>query len=124
VANVAEGEDDDEELKRPVSGSIIDDVVVTVELKQLFVEDDVSLVVVDAVVIDGIVDVPLYVGNGWEGVDQVVVASCLHNAPVCHMDGKYGHEKLLPDNNISRMSVSIGVLPTSRTKNNCSITCL
>jgi hypothetical protein len=59
VANVAEGEDDDEELKRPVSGSIIDDVVVTVELKQLFVEDEVSLVVVDAVVIDGIVDVPL-----------------------------------------------------------------
>lgn len=59
-----------------------------------------------------------------EGVDQEVVANCRHNAPVCHIDGRYGHEKLLPDSNISRMSVSIGVFPTSRTKNNCSITCL
>lgn len=42
---------------------------------------------------------------------------------VCHIDVKYGHEKLLPDNSISRIRVSIGVLPTKRTKNNCSITC-
>lgn len=34
----------------------------------------------------------------------------------------YGQLKLLPDSNISRMRVSIGVLPTNRTKNNCSMT--
>lgn len=52
-------------------------------------------------------------------VDQVVV-SWRHIE--CHIDVKYGQEKLLPDNSISRMRVSIGVLPTKRTKNNCSIT--
>lgn len=78
VANVAEGDEDDEELKSPVSGSIIEDVVVTaVGLKQLVVDESVVVVVEDdGVVIDGIDDVPLQ--NGWEGVDQVVVASCLH----------------------------------------------
>lgn len=34
----------------------------------------------------------------------------------------YGHEKELPDRSMSLMRVSIGVLPTKRTKNNCSIT--
>lgn len=34
----------------------------------------------------------------------------------------YGQLKLLPESNISRMRVSIGVLPTNRTKNNCSMT--
>ena len=34
----------------------------------------------------------------------------------------YGHEKELPDSNISRIKVSIGVLPTNRMKNNCSMT--
>lgn len=53
-------------------------------------------------------------------VDQVVV-NCRHI--VCHIEFRYGQEKLLPDNSMSRMRVSIGVLPTSRTKNNCSITC-
>lgn len=53
--------------------------------------------------------------------DDQVVASCRHI--VCHIDGKYGHEKLLPDKSISRINVSIGVLPTRRTKNNCSMTC-
>lgn len=53
------------------------------------------------------------------GVDHVVV-NCRHI--VCHIDVKYGQEKLFPDNNISRINVSIGVLPTKRTKNNCSIT--
>lgn len=49
VANVADGEEEDEELKSPVdpkSGSITDDVLVDAELKQLpgesfAVEDDV-----------------------------------------------------------------------------------
>lgn len=34
----------------------------------------------------------------------------------------YGHENELPDRSISLMRVSIGVFPTRRTKNNCSIT--
>ena len=33
-----------------------------------------------------------------------------------------GHWKLLPDNSMSLMRVSMGVLPTSRTKKSCSIT--
>jgi hypothetical protein len=61
VENVAEGDEDDEELKSPVSGSIIEDVVVTgVGLKQLVVDESVVVVVEDdGVVIDGIDDVPL-----------------------------------------------------------------
>jgi len=39
------------------------------------------------------------------------------------MEFMYGQLKLLPLSNMSLMSVSMGVLPTSRTKNNCSITC-
>lgn len=35
----------------------------------------------------------------------------------------YGQLKLLPLSSMSLMSVSIGVLPTSRTKKSCSITC-
>lgn len=35
---------------------------------------------------------------------------------------EYGQLNVLPDSSISRNSVSIGVLPTSRTKNSCSIT--
>lgn len=34
----------------------------------------------------------------------------------------YGQENELPDRSISLISVSIGVLPTNLTKNNCSIT--
>lgn len=34
----------------------------------------------------------------------------------------YGHEKELPDRSISLIRVSMGVFPTSLTKNNCSIT--
>lgn len=41
----------------------------------------------------------------------------------CHMEFMYGQLKLLPLNSMSLMSVSMGVLPTNRTKNNCSITC-
>ena len=33
-----------------------------------------------------------------------------------------GHWNWLPDISMSRIRVSMGVLPTSRTKNNCSIT--
>ena len=33
-----------------------------------------------------------------------------------------GHWKVLPESSMSLMSVSIGVLPTSRTKNSCSMT--
>lgn len=39
------------------------------------------------------------------------------------MVAMYGHEKELPDRSMSRMRVSIGVFPTRRTKNSCSITC-
>ena len=35
----------------------------------------------------------------------------------------YGQLKLLPLSSMSLISVSIGVFPTSRTKNSCSITC-
>lgn len=35
----------------------------------------------------------------------------------------YGQLKLLPLNSMSLISVSIGVFPTNRTKNSCSITC-
>ena len=41
------------------------------------------------------------------------------------MDGApdtFGHWKVLPVISMSRMSVSIGVLPTRRTKKSCSIT--
>lgn len=55
-------------------------------------------------------------------IDDQVVVNWRHIE--CHIDVKYGHEKLLPDSSISRMSVSIGVLPTKRTKNNCSMTCI
>lgn len=34
----------------------------------------------------------------------------------------YGQENVLPDSNMSLMSVSIGVFPTNLTKNSCSIT--
>ena len=34
-----------------------------------------------------------------------------------------GHWNEFPDNSISLIRVSIGVLPTRRTKNSCSITC-
>lgn len=65
-----------------------------------------------------------YVGNGANvdagPIDDQVVVNWRHI--VCHIDVKYGHEKLLPDNNMSRINVSIGVLPTNRTKNNCSMT--
>lgn len=53
------------------------------------------------------------------GVDQVVV-SCRHIE--CHIEFRYGQEKLLPDSSMSRINVSMGVLPTSRTKNSCSMT--
>lgn len=53
------------------------------------------------------------------GADQVVV-NWRHI--VCHIDGRYGQEKLLPDNSMSRISVSMGVFPTRRTKKSCSIT--
>lgn len=48
-------------------------------------------------------------------------ANCLQT--LCHIELIYGQLKLLPLSNMSLMSVSIGVLPTRRTKNNCSITC-
>lgn len=53
--------------------------------------------------------------------DQVLV-SWRHTE--CHIEVRYGHEKLFPLSSMSRMRVSMGVLPTSRTKNNCSMTCL
>lgn len=66
-----------------------------------------------------------YVGNGANvdvgPIDDQVVVNWRHI--VCHIDVKYGQEKLLPDNSISRINVSMGVLPTKRTKNNCSMTC-
>lgn len=34
----------------------------------------------------------------------------------------YGHENELPERSISLIKVSMGVLPTSLTKNSCSIT--
>ena len=37
--------------------------------------------------------------------------------------GMYGQLNEPPLSSMSRMSVSMGVLPTSRTKNNCSMTC-
>lgn len=67
-------------------------------------------------------DVPIALLIGSIAVADQVVVNCLHI--VCHIDCKYGHEKLFPDRSISRISVSIGVLPTKRTKNNCSITYL
>lgn len=48
-------------------------------------------------------------------------ASCRQTE--CHIVVMYGQLKLLPLSNISLISVSIGVFPTSRTKNSCSITC-
>lgn len=51
----------------------------------------------------------------------VEVAICLQI--FCHMEFMYGQLKLLPLSNISLISVSMGVFPTSLTKNNCSITC-
>lgn len=66
-------------------------------------------------------DVPIALIGSVSVTDQVVV-NCRHI--VCHIDCKYGHEKLFPDRSISRISVSIGVLPTRRTKNNCSMTYL
>lgn len=65
-------------------------------------------------------DVPIALLIGSIAVADQVVVNCLHI--VCHIDCKYGHEKLFPDRSISRISVSIGVFPTKRTKNNCSIT--
>ncbi len=49
----------------------------------------------------------------------------LHNLNYCkffHCNGIYGQLKELPLSNISLIRVSIGVFPTKRTKNNCSIT--
>lgn len=40
----------------------------------------------------------------------------------CHIVEMYGQLKELPESSMSRISVSIGVFPTRRTKNNCSIT--
>lgn len=40
----------------------------------------------------------------------------------CHIDVRYGQEKLFPDSSMSRIRVSMGVLPTNRTKNSCSMT--
>lgn len=62
--------------------------------------------------------------NGLKAVgpiaeDQVLV-NCRHTE--CHIEVRYGHEKLLPESSMSLISVSIGVLPTSRTKNSCSMT--
>lgn len=48
-------------------------------------------------------------------------ASCRQTE--CHIVDMYGQLKLLPLSSISLISVSIGVFPTSRTKNSCSITC-
>jgi hypothetical protein len=48
-------------------------------------------------------------------------ANCLQT--LCHIELMYGQLKLLPLSNMSLMSVSMGVLPTRRTKNSCSITC-
>jgi hypothetical protein len=48
-------------------------------------------------------------------------ANCLQT--LCHIELIYGQLKLLPLSNMSLMSVSMGVLPTRRTKNSCSITC-
>lgn len=63
--------------------------------------------------------------NGLKAVDPIaedqVLVSCRHTE--CHIEVRYGHEKLLPESNMSRIRVSIGVLPTKRTKNNCSMTC-
>lgn len=57
----------------------------------------------------------------WPASQVVVVVETDKNK--IHIDGMYGQLKLEPDRSISRMSVSIGVLPTSRTKKSCSMTC-
>lgn len=74
-ANVPEGDDDEEELKSPEeprSGSITADELVEVGLKQLPEE---SFPVADEEAEVGIEEIVEPLQNGWEGVDQVVVAS-------------------------------------------------
>ena len=69
-------------------------------------------------------------GSGY----QVNIPETWRRRALCHMEyparppapapaaPRVGHWKVLPDNSMSRIRVSIGVLPTSLTKNNCSIT--
>lgn len=59
-------------------------------------------------------------GQDQERGEDYAEANCRQTE--CHILLMYGQLKLLPLNNISRMSVSMGVLPTSRTKKSCSIT--
>lgn len=60
--------------------------------------------------------------TGRDGKRQYYAdASCRQTE--CHIVLMYGQLKLLPLSSMSLMSVSIGVFPTSRTKNSCSITC-
>lgn len=59
-------------------------------------------------------------GQDHERGEDYAEANCRQTE--CHILLMYGQLKLLPLNSISRMSVSIGVLPTSRTKKSCSIT--
>lgn len=89
-------------------------------------EDDVNIEVGFRVV-DDVGGATQQLENGLKAVaadpiaeDQVLV-SCRHTE--CHIEVRYGHEKLLPESSMSRINVSIGVLPTNRTKNNCSMTC-
>ncbi len=52
----------------------------------------------------------------------MVVVTVLPEPVSAIVDTVEGHWKVLPDKSMSLMSVSIGVFPTNRTKNSCSIT--
>ena len=72
-------------------------------------------------------------GSGEGSAYQVNIPETWRSRALCHMEypdsgpgpgapDRVGHWKVLPDNSMSRMRVSIGVLPTSLTKKSCSIT--
>jgi len=57
-----------------------------------------------------------------DGCAEVYHAVASWRQKLCHIEFMYGQLKLLPLSSMSRISVSMGVLPTSLTKNSCSIT--
>ena len=92
-------------------------------------EDDDVVIGSDFGIIGGI--------NGEDSGYQVNIPETCRRRALCHMEyparpvapapaaaaaPKVGHWKVLPDNNMSLIRVSIGVFPTNLTKNNCSIT--
>ncbi len=69
-----------------------------------------------------------YVGGGGKFISEAVETGGAKwlLPPASDMGGddpEEGHWNEFPDNNMSLMRVSMGVLPTSRTKKSCSITC-